>query len=551
MASKRRNMLHKNKKQETTEIGHWMVVGEGCGCVLGAGLVLWCGSKSSLHVVAAPLLLATYSALYYLPKIEFHRDEFSNTGFGSGLSQLSLPMYLVDCICRCGGCPGRTSHAGALLLTVIQLPRALAALLFHTCNKQKPLLCPLRLLIVRNTFPARELFQFGENLRFRGIGLPNKGLFRIVCAPYLIALQYDLRERVVARNKRSVSLQELLLEKCVGSWSEFVRPIVIFSGTVLVVVHVTTVQHFCDLRLFGVLPMPVLVVVVAVYLPLPESPVWLLVSRKKPERASAALCTLRRTPGGEPPPDNPGQQHQHVSTELLQLKKVAQSEDGVLRPLVVSCGVTLLGQFSGSDAYSFYSGWAFREARVSGGAEGAALWLSCAALAAVAASLLVHWRAGGGPTPTALLVVVGTGVALTCLFATGSLLHGMEDGGGGPVGWLPATLQLVHTCAHRGGVAAHWLVVACSAAPSPSSRLPILAACILLSTAVSHLNSLALGLLITVLHPFGVFWLHASLSAIGLVFLAMVVAPELRYTAKMADRARAEFQQLQMTPLST
>jgi hypothetical protein len=58
-----------------------------------------------------------------------------------------------------------------------------------------------------------------------------------------------------------------------------------------------------------------------------------------------------------------------------------------------------------------------------------------------------------------------------------------------------------------------------------------------------------LPLLFNVLHPFGVFWLHASLSAIGLVYLTTVVSPELRYVAKNIE-IDENFHELQLTAIS-
>lgn len=196
--------------------------------------------------------------------------------------------------------------------------------------------------------------------------------------------------------------------------------------------------------------------------------------------------------------------------------------------MIVSClGLACIPVLLGNPLYEFYRVWSWR---VTGGRLSASSGHALLRLApTIAAALLLSLKPR---TYHRACLTVAVVICAVSLLASGSLLLGLEKGAK-PSTILPFTLHALHTATYS---AASPLFVMLTAVLPPPHRRPSVLSAVIASVSLLRLASRALlPYLIRNLHPFGLFWLHASLSILSVLYLLVVIFPRFKTPSTSRD----------------
>lgn len=213
-----------------------------------------------------------------------------------------------------------------------------------------------------------------------------------------------------------------------------------------------------------------------------------------------------------------------------------------MRPLLVLSCFLLLVQLMGFGAYHFYTSWAYTFSGLT--MVNSDIITSLIRLITICISTVISFL-HPGPKYTSIVLVVTTCLLMLCLLTTGICMYTLEQGNirADQLVWLPIVLLIIYQISFWLGIGTYAIPASCLIMPS-KSRPIILTISITVYQMSSYFCEVFLPLMISVLHPFGVFWFHASLTGVGLIFISLVIVPELKWMAKCfknEDRAETVF----------
>lgn len=193
----------------------------------------------------------------------------------------------------------------------------------------------------------------------------------------------------------------------------------------------------------------------------------------------------------------------------------------------------------GYGAYHFYASWAYTFSGLT--TINSQAVTSFIRLIAISTSTIMS-TLYPGPKCISIFLSVTTALLMLCLVTTGVCMYTLEQGSirTDQLVWLPISLLIIYQVSYWLGIGTYAIPTSTLIMP-PKSRPIILTISITVYQMSSYFCEVFLPLMISVLHPFGVFWFHASLTAVGLVYIFLVIVPEIKWTAKNLETSeRAE-----------
>lgn len=204
------------------------------------------------------------------------------------------------------------------------------------------------------------------------------------------------------------------------------------------------------------------------------------------------------------------------------------SEESLLRPLIISCVVMLLVNLAGYEAYRFYTPWALKNAGIN--IDPLILFnIIYVCSVALSTSTLTVFP---GPKSLNLFLLVFTCILMACLCFTGIWFYILEQGNDFAIGLIPVLAFAIYLMSFQCGLGAFCVTVSCLITHG-KYRSIVLPTSLLVYHLALYVSQRLLIPMINVLHPFGVFWLYAVLTGLGLIFISLVVLPETRRIAKL------------------
>ncbi|RZF45768.1 hypothetical protein LSTR_LSTR012940 [Laodelphax striatellus] len=282
-------------------------------------------------------------------------------------------------------------------------------------------------------------------------------------------------------------------------------------------------KDLAESKVLFVLPVLTTVSAIVFYLFAPESPRWLMQNNGRIDDATKSLLSLRPR----------SVTHNQIAQELDQMRNDIQmtslcKTDSYIKPLLTLSGFMLLVELMGYKAYNFYMDWALT---FSGLTMNSRLVSSFIRLIALLMSTVVS-STFPGPKSTGLMLLISSGSLAFCLSALGCSFYFLEFGTvKSKLMWLPATFLIIYQVFFWLGIGTYSMATCALLCPA-RSRSIVLILVVIVHQMTSYFCQLFLPMMISVLHPFGVFWFHAVMTSIALAYIFVVIVPELKYMAK-------------------
>ncbi|XP_022189448.2 arabinose-proton symporter [Nilaparvata lugens] len=272
-----------------------------------------------------------------------------------------------------------------------------------------------------------------------------------------------------------------------------------------------------------ILVLPALASVAALVLCLcaPESPRWLMQNNGCLDDATKSLLALRPR----------SVTHNQIAHELDQMRNDIQmtslcKTDSYIKPLLTLSGFVLLIELMGYKAYNFYMDWALT---FSGLTMNSRLVSSFIRLVSLVMSTVVS-STFPGPNSTALMLLISSGSLAFCLSTLGCSFYFLEFSTT-KLMWVPATFLIIYQVFFWLGIGTYSMATCALLCPA-RSRCIVLILVVIVHQMASYFCQLFLPMMMSVLHPFGVFWFHAVMTSIALAYISVVIVPELKFMAK-------------------
>ncbi|XP_075211818.1 facilitated trehalose transporter Tret1-like isoform X2 [Lycorma delicatula] len=274
-------------------------------------------------------------------------------------------------------------------------------------------------------------------------------------------------------------------------------------------------------------PLLIMVISVLTLSMAPESPRWLLQIKDRVNEAMLSLKSLWSEKSAKHDINKEAAiMHREMQVTLCE-------PDSNIRPLLVLSCFLLLVQLMGYGAYHFYANWAYTFSGIT--TINSEVVTSIIRMISISISIMISILYPE-PKYISILLSITTSLLMLCLVTTGVCMYTLEQGKitTDQLVWLPISLLIIYQTSYWLGIGTY-AIPTCMLIMPPKSRPIILTISITVYQMSSYFCEIFLPLMISVLHPFGVFWFHASLTAVGLIYTSLVISPELSWTAKKLE----------------
>ncbi|CAH1394668.1 unnamed protein product [Nezara viridula] len=195
-----------------------------------------------------------------------------------------------------------------------------------------------------------------------------------------------------------------------------------------------------------------------------------------------------------------------------------EKESGWVCPATTSLALCLLSQMTGFQMYEFYASWSIRLLNIP---LDTGIMKSGVIFVTVLLTLPFWTR-----NRLSIFLITTTGIISICLFLSGIILHGLEAGN--PVyPIVPFLVNTVFAISYTAGLLTLTPIVCLILIPR-RYRLAIFSIVTTITILDRRLVRAVTPTFIELLHPFGVFWLHAGATSLGLLYMVVAIVDQVK-----------------------